>query len=450
MTRLKIRVRLTLWYGLLMTVTLAGLGVATWLLMARSMLDRVDANLDFEFHEAAERLAQGRLLTIAAELPSAFHEVYHLRVIDRDGRIVTESPTLAGIPATTASTPALAGGPSTHASVTLGALGDCRLVSGPADQNIIQIATSLKPYQRELSELTGILWTILPGGLVVGSIGGYWLAGRALAPVSRMILAARRISAANLSDRLPAAPPGRRDELGLLAETLNAMLDRIDLAFQSVRRFTANAAHELRTPLATIRTEAEVALAGSRSADLDAETLRSIVEEADRLAQLSERLLILSRADAGTAIRRESVRLDAIIRESAAVHSQRSRMTGQESLPPIVVEGDPHLLRVVFDNLLENAEKAGDVIRLKARIEGHSAIVEVIDNGIGIPDEALPRIFERFFRADPSRSRRTGGSGLGLSIVQAVVERHGGKVEVDSVSGLGSTFRIILPTSNSS
>lgn len=447
MNGLSIRLRLTVWHGLLMGLTIAGLGIAAWFLMARSLLDRIDASLDFEFHEAAERLAQGRPATDPAEFPSAFHQIYHLRVLDDDGRTTSESPSMVGIaPISTLPTPDSPNGPSSHVSVKLGPLGECRVVTGRSDRGVVQIATSLESYRRELAELTSVLWTILPAGLAVATIGGYWLAGRALSPVSRMTEAAQRISAANLGERIETS--GRIDELGRLAETLNAMLDRIDQSFRSVRQFTADAAHELKTPLATIRTEAEVALAGSRSPESILETFESIVEEADRLARLSDRLLILSRGDAGTAIQRGPVPLDEVLRESAASHSRGLPIAGLDALPKITVEGDRPLLRVVFDNLLDNAEQAGGSTFLEARIEGGSAIVEVADTGAGIPAEALPRIFDRFYRVDPSRSRRTGGNGLGLSIVKAVIERHGGVVEVRSTPGVGTTFRVVLPTNN--
>ncbi|MFO0959466.1 MAG: ATP-binding protein [Isosphaeraceae bacterium] len=448
MNRFSIRLRLTAWYAVLMAPTIAGLGLVAWLLMARSLRDRIDSNLDFEFHEAAERLASGLPASDPAEAPSAFHEVYHLLILDSEGRVVSRSPALEGIKPID---PGLSPGHDTegrlsHQTAMLGPLGECRIVSGVAERRVVQIITSLASYRRGLAELGGILWTILPAGMAAATVGGYWLTGRALAPVGRMTEAARRISAANLAGRI--STTGRPDELGLLAGTLNEMLDRIDLGFRAVRRFTADAAHELKTPLATIRTEVEVALAGPRSPASDAETFKSVVEEADRLARLVDRLLILSKEDAGTAIRSDPIRLDSILRESASGRPRGPSVGGLEALPPIGVEGDPVLLRLAFDNLLDNAEKAtavGGSIALKARIERGAAVVEVVDTGIGIPPAELPRIFDRFYRVDPSRSRRTGGTGLGLSIVKSVVERHGGSVGASSVEGSGSTFRVELP-----
>lgn len=453
MTPASIRIRLTTWYGTLLVMTIAGLGIAVYMLMAQSLMKRVDAMLDFEFEEAAERLTAGQPAEGLTNAPAAFHEAFLLRIMTPDGQTLAQSPSLNGqpIPVPGLGTVEKA---SSHLSAKLGALGSCRVVTGAigsdAEHRIVQIATSLASYEGELAELRVVLWTILPAGLVVATVGGYWLAGRALAPVERMTEAAQRISAANLGERIEVTNAG--DELGQLGETLNAMLDRIDHAFVATCRFTADAAHELKTPLASIRAEAEVALLAPRSTDEYEETLRSIVEETERLARLADRLLLLSREDADASLPRRLIRLDEALRaatDHAAEAAAHARILLQvEDLPHVEVEGDHELLRQVFDNLLENAVKytpAGGVVTVRGRCIDHRAIVEVSDTGVGIPDEALPRVFDRFFRVDTSRSRRTGGTGLGLSIAKAVIERHGGTTEATSTLGQGSTFRVLLP-----
>ena len=448
-----IRVRLTAWYGGVLMLTLIGLGIAVYMLMERALLVRVDAMLDFEFEEAAERLAEGDTAVELTDAPTAFHEAYLLRIGGPDGRPLAQSPSLVGL---AIPVPRVGGPiePSSHGSVTLGGLGPCRVVGGEirvgGRRQLLQIATMLEVYRGELADLRGVLWTILPGGLLAATAGGYWLAGRSLAPVQRMTEAARRISAVNLGDRIVLANP--RDELGRLGSTLNAMLDRIDRAFAATLRFTADAAHELRTPLASIRTEAEVALLARRSPEDYQETLRSVVEEAERLARLADRLLLLSLEDSGPSLERRSVRLDLAARDAARDASEASRRAGLtlqiEPMPALEVEGDPDLLRQVLDNLLDNAVKStgdGGTVTVRGHRDGHLAIVEVIDTGVGIPEEALPRIFDRFYRVDPSRSRRSGGTGLGLSIARAVIERHGGTIDAASAVGRGSTFRAVLP-----
>ncbi|WP_165064960.1 heavy metal sensor histidine kinase [Paludisphaera rhizosphaerae] len=449
MPRASLRVRLTAWNAALVMATIAGLGLALYMLLAQALLRRIDGMLDFEFQEAAERLVHGKPTEILEGSPAAFHEVYLLRILDQGGRIEVESPGLAG---QTLPPPQLgaAEGALNHSDARIDHIGESRVVTGSTHGRIVQIATPLRSYERDLIALRGVLWTILPAGLVLSTLGGYWLAGRALAPVGRMTAAAQRISAANLGERIEVAHEG--DELGRLATTLNDMLDRIDQAFVAARRFTADAAHELKTPLASLRAEAEVALILPRSPEDYREALRSVVEEAERLSRLAERLLLLSGDDAGVELPRRSFRLDEIVREAVDKASQTAADLGvslrMEELPEAIVAGDSDLLRQVFDNLIENALKytpAGGAVTIRGHNDDSRAVFEVSDTGVGIPADSLPRVFDRFYRVDASRSRRTGGTGLGLSIVRAVVERHGGSVETESTPGEGSTFQVVLP-----
>lgn len=453
-----IRARLTAWYGVVLMVTLVGLGVAVYALMERSLLERVDAMLDFELDEAAERLASGRDAGDPTGMPAAFHEAYTLSVRDSAGRVVEESRSPFG----RALREATAGLASGRATVRLGTPGAFRLsaraVGEGGSRRIVQIATSLDAHEQELADLRGVLFTILPAGLLAATLGGYILAGWTLAPVGRMADSARRISAANLGERVRPSDP--RDELGRLGSTLNDMLDRIDRAFAATRQFTGDAAHELKTPVASIRTEAEVALLSRRPAEEYEATLRSIVEEAARLARLADRLLLLSREDLGAhdSLAYRPVRLDETVRAAAGDARDAGRRAGValrvEELPDVEVAADPDLFRQVFDNLLDNAIKytpRDGAVAVRGRVERDGAggagraVVEVVDTGIGIPADALPRIFDRFYRVDPSRSRKTGGNGLGLSIAKALVERHGGTIEASSRPGAGSTFRVLLP-----
>jgi heavy metal sensor kinase len=324
-------------------------------------------------------------------------------------------------------------------------------VGSGAERRLIQIATSLESYESELAELHSVLWMILPAGLIVATAGGYWLATRALSPVQRMTEAAQRISASNLSDRIDLLNVD--DELGRLGLTLNAMLDRICHAFAANRRFTADAAHELKTPLASIRAEAEVALLCTRTLSEYEATLRGIVEEVERLTRLTEQLLRLAREDSGATLSRQSTRLDVAVRAAVNNATLAASDAGVAlhlgELARAEVNCDQDLLRQVFDILLDNAVKytpAGGAVTLSARCHAGHVIVEVADTGVGIPDEELARVFDRFYRVDSSRSRRTGGTGLGLSIAKAMIERHGGTTDATSKPGLGSTFRVVLPT----
>ncbi len=448
--RAGLRVRLTAWYGLVLLVTLVALGAAVHWIAARALIGRVDAMLDFEFKEAAERLGPQTDAVDLGEEPATFHETYLIRVLDDSGRVLARSRRLGGVAWPGPVVPDARG----YENVPLGGLGAFRVLSdrvhvGRASR-WVQIATSLEATEADLADFRRALWMILPGGLLATSIGGYWLAGRSLAPVGRMTESAHRISAENLSERLAVDNPG--DELGRLAATLNAMLDRIDRGFDAMKRFTADAAHELRTPVASLRAEAEVALLGTRSEEEYQDVLRSIVEEAARLSTLLDRLLLLSREDAGVALARSRFRVDELAEEAVSGildHAARAGLSVHLGpLPEVEIDGDALLLRQAFDNLLENAVKynrAGGMVSVQGAIHHEHVIIEVGDNGVGIPEGALSRVFDRFFRADASRSRRTGGTGLGLSIARAVVERHGGRISAESEPGVGSKFRVALP-----
>jgi heavy metal sensor kinase len=319
---------------------------------------------------------------------------------------------------------------------------------------VVQIATPLEQYHGELARLGRVLWTILPIGLLVSVVGGYYSASRALAPVDRLAAAAKRISATNLDERL--ALENSNDELGRLAATLNSMLDRIERAFDANAQFTADAAHELRSPVASIHTEIEVALVTARSAEDLERALRTVLEETKRMARVIDSLLLLAREDACAPIRGEPLGMASLVVSVIEQSMPEARSAGVrllvESMPDLSVLGDRELLSLAIGNLVSNAVKftaRGGRVLIRGERIGGEAIVEVRDTGIGINEGDLPHLFDRFFRVDRARSRSSGGSGLGLSIVRSIVERHGGSIEVLSTFGVGSTFRLRLPLSGS-
>jgi heavy metal sensor kinase len=451
---LSVRVRLTLWYGGVLAVILLALGGAVYLMLGHALLGRIDDLLDREFHEVEERLEEGAAVETLACGCHDHHGHSALRVRDARGQVLAESRELSG-----ADLPWPAdrdgGGQPTYHFGTAPAGGRYRVKSGKlaSDQGElwVQVAAPLDGYDHELAELRAVLLTLLPAGLLLAVAGGYWLAGRALAPVQRMTETARRISAQNLRERIPSA--NREDELGRLAETLNSMIGRLERSFDAMRQFTADASHELRTPLTAMRTEVEIALRNARTPDDYQQVLASVLEEVERIAKLADSLLLLSREDAGAAPAvRRPVRLDDLVREVAghakAVAEQAGVALTVGELPVATVDGDPDRLRQVFFNLFDNAVKynrAGGTVTVRGHRAGRHVAIEVRDTGVGIPADELPRVFDRFYRVDKSRSRRMGGAGLGLSIVKALVEGHGGRVEVESTPGEGSTFRVVLP-----
>ena len=289
--------------------------------------------------------------------------------------------------------------------------------------------------------------------IAASALVGHWTAGRALSPVLAITNAARAIDAPDLSRRI-AVPPSR-DELRYLAETLNGMLARIETAFRRTTELTANASHELRTPLAVIRATAEVALMRAPGTDSDRAALREILREAERNTALLEDLLRLARADAGNASLHfgpvdfgETVRVTCARCEPLAA-AQGVSLRLKPASGPLSVSGDAaHLKRLVLI-LLDNALKytpAGGIVEVIVDDDPSGyATCEVRDTGIGISEADLPHIFDRFFRSDRARTREQSGAGLGLAIAEWIARVHHSRIEVESVFGVGSAFRVSFP-----
>jgi two-component system heavy metal sensor histidine kinase CusS len=382
------------------------------------------------------------------------HEGFDFQVTDKRGERVFSNPRLGKYRLPVPAIETASDQPGLHTQQLAG-LGWYRIVSrkvtGPEGPVLVQVARSLDGFDHELSELLAVLVTL--GPLVVGLAltGGYLLARRVLAPVEQIATAANQIDARRLGERIDVPKPD--DELGKLAGTLNVMFDRLERSFKEMQRFTADASHELRTPIAVIRAEAEVALSKPLADPEKQELLGSILEECHRLTWITDQLLTLSREDAGIAQNpREFVDLSRLAAEAAdtmrplaeAKELQlRTVFTGQS-----FVHGDPVRLRHVIYNLLDNAIKytaEGGSVELAVTQSNGSVRLHVSDTGIGIAEEHLPHVFERFYRADKARSRAAGGTGLGLSIVQSIVAAHGGNVEVTSAPGEGTRFVVEIP-----
>jgi signal transduction histidine kinase len=288
--------------------------------------------------------------------------------------------------------------------------------------------------------------------LVVGAIGGYVISGMMLKPIDRVSSLAARISHTNLKERINHQGP--QDEVKRLADTFDDMLQRLDSAFQSQKRFLQDASHELKTPIATAQTNIEV-LEMDESADLSdyKRTTEVVKRSLDRLNTLSEGLLLLSQGSQPQNTRAE-IDLTSLVNE-VVTEAQPAATSAGVSLETadipqnLKVKGDAIGIKQVVSNLVDNAIKYNRTegkVQISARAEGPSAIVEVRDTGIGIAASDQQHVFDRFYRVDKSRSRSQGGSGLGLAIVKKIVEEHGGTVSVESSPGQGSTFRVSLPT----
>ena len=448
-----VRTRLTLWYVAVLSAVLAVYIASTLLFMRVSLHRQLDEGLRGEFGYLADRLTSGRdgTVSVAGQAengdPGSLAEVW-----SPGGELVYRSPRLGsqvlGRPASM--TPAS----GSINNLTLGNGTPLRVLTQPhvigGRDVVIRVGVSEEYLHHQWRELlTGIAFG-LPAAILIAGFAGDWLARRALRPLERMASHAEKLTADNLGERLPVENPD--DELGHLARAYNLSLARIEASFAQLRRFTADASHELRTPLTAIRAVGEVALQDRRDADHYRDAIGSMLEEVDRLSHLVGSLLVLSRADTGVALRRQGTGLLDLTRESAALLEILADEKGQR----IEVRGDPSvradvdrlILRQALINLIDNAIKysprGGSIgIDVRRDPDGRS-VIEVSDEGPGIPETHRSQVFERFYRVDKARSRDEGGAGLGLSIALWAVKAHGGEIEVSSEEGNGSTFRVVL------
>jgi heavy metal sensor kinase len=385
------------------------------------------------------------------------HSEYDFQVTTKDGHLLFASARLAE-PESPITLPGTSKGGSAE-SMSVRGLGDLRVARrvypGPNGDVTVQACTSLDPLTTQMRSLATTLATVGLFTIAIGLAGGYLLARKALAPVGQMARTAQRITGARLDERLVVA--NANDELGRLASTVNTMIDRLRDAIEDTRRFTADAAHELRTPLAVIQTEAEVALRGAHTPEEFRKAIQVTLNESRRLGRLADQLLILCRQDAGLlAPSWEEVQLDALVAD--VVEQLRSlaqdrgiRLVQPTMSEPCMVRGDDIQLSRVFYNVLENAIKyapANSEVSVSVTHAGDQVTVTVKDLGPGIPEANIPRVFDRFYRADASRSRNglPGGAGLGLAISKAIVDAHHGSITLENLTDGGTKVVIVLPS----
>jgi two-component system OmpR family sensor kinase len=475
-----LRARLTLWYSVVLALLLLLFSLTSYFLFSRAANHRTDADL--------AELANSFLVTFQDELkdpdkPGGLQAAarqamleHHVRgdvvlLVDAAGKIAASSTDLipSAAPANSIASRAVASsGFQSFVAEASQSERSYRSISGEkggfrayatrfsADGQSwsLVILRSLHAQQEMLEQIRVAFTWLIPLGVLLAGCGGYFLARRSLAPVAAMGQQAQLIGAANLHERLEVR--NANDELGRLARTFNELLDRLDRSFERQRRFISDASHELRTPVSILRGEAEVALSQlSRAPEEYRESLTVLHEEAQRLAHIVEDLFTLTRADAGEyRLAQSDFYLDELaadcVRATRALAQAKSITLAAVTPEEMPLRGDEDLLRRMILNLLDNAIKYtpdGGRIRLKIGREEGSAVLDVVDDGIGIPPEALPHVFKRFFRVDGSRSRErgAGGAGLGLAIVKSICDAHGARLEVSSTPGQGSRFRVRQP-----
>ena len=465
MPALSIRARLTLWYSALLTVSMLILAGAAYALLWYGSIQDMDDALQ-GVARALERQAPRRENPfVPADVDALFRRFFGFSPWDRfverrdlAGPAVPPRPGTASgtLPLSAEARRNAAAGRETYETVEGLAEYPVRiltkpLVAGGRVRNVIRVGMSQENLYATRRRFLWVITAVLPLGLLLAAGGGWALARRALAPVERMAEAARRISAERLAERLEHSGTG--DELDRLSHVLNAMLERLDLSFRQVRQFSADASHELQTPLTILQGELEVALRTPRSPQAYRESIASALQEIERLATLVEGLLLLARADAGV-LRLDLKPIDAaqllaeVYERMQIVAQRRSVALDLDDLEPHLVLGDGERLRRVLLNLVDNAIKytpAGGRVALSLQRLNDRACLSVRDTGIGLSEAEREQVFQRFYRAGAARDHGAQGSGLGLCIAMSIVEAHGGSLEVTSRVGEGSTFRVCLP-----
>jgi heavy metal sensor kinase len=315
---------------------------------------------------------------------------------------------------------------------------------------VLIVGRSTGEIDEVLDRFRDVLLIAVATTIVMAGGGGLFLADRAFKPVEHITETAQEIEEGDLSRRVEVRSD---DEMGRLASTLNQMIERLEKAFNRQRQFTADASHELRTPLAVIEAESTLALRKERTQEDYQKSLDLIYQETSYMTATLDKLLMLARADAGKEqVSFETVNLKDLLSDVASdveILCREKDLNFQlGQLDNLIITGDPIKLKQLFLNLLDNALRytpASGTVSLSLTKEGRSAVVAVSDTGIGIPEEHIPQIFERFYRVDKARSRSEKGSGLGLSICKYIVEVHSGSITVESEVGKGSTFSVYLP-----
>ena len=463
--RLSLRARLLLVVLALATVGLVAADLATYSSLSSFLLDRTESSLDQIAHVISRPGGDG------APRIAPPGTVVQVRSLDGATVVATVArPALPGYAAPAPDLPATIDppkntpGPEAVSYFTVGSAGDggryrVRASIQDGASGMLVVASSLEDVDSTLHRL--LLIEALVTIVVIGGIAGLglWVVRLGLRPLGEIENTASAIAAGDLSQRVERAE--ERTEVGRLGLSLNAMLSQIESAFRAqeaserkLRRFVADASHELRTPLAAVRAYAELYDRGAaeRPADLE-RSMRGISRESERMSVLVDDLLLLARLDDGRPLERVPVALDEVVAEAVeTAHAVEPTRPIDLTAEPVAVIGDRVRLRQIVDNLLANVRAytpadSGVSVTL-SRVNG-SAEIAVKDSGPGIDAEHLAHVFERFYRADASRARASGGVGLGLAIVAAVAEAHGGTVSASSEPGHGATFRIALPLADS-
>lgn len=463
--RLSFKSRLSLWHTTTVAAILGGAAVAGHWALGRTVVGQVDAALvALAETEAAALQADPQHVRVHEVAPGSAPPSFvrldrFVQIIDRSGQVLARSANLgsARLPVPSPMLARLRAGEIVFETFDSFGEEPIRLVALPIDvgpgRYAVQVAGSLDDADAVLDSARWLFLGLSVSVLAAVALTSARFARGALRPIDEIVARARQIGESNLSERLP--HPGSRDELGRLVETLNEMLVRIERGVESQRRFTADASHELRSPLSRLRAELEVTLRRPRDTTEYEEALRSCLEEVERLSQLTEELLTLAHLDAEAPAPRAASPVplariveDALRRLKAQADLHAVALVLESTPAALVVKANPVAVTLALTNVLDNAVKfspAGARVRVGVSADGPEAVIAVSDNGPGVAADELPRLFDRFHRGSAARAGETPGFGLGLAISQTAIERQGGRLEARTSPDGGATFSIHLP-----
>jgi heavy metal sensor kinase len=456
-----IQFRLILWYSGMVIAVLLAFGYYTYV----GVRSQLYSNLEHTLTRRAQQISANVLPHVAgnpADMAAQIRAVYSpeannrfIRITNADHGIIYVSSNPqdgrfnpANIPPAEANAPAMRMEPLSYND-------DMLITTTRAEVDktayLIEMGAPTEEIDQTLHGLVLTLLWGLPVIILMVSAGGYVLVKRALQPVENISATAQKITFGNLSNRVPIATTG--DAIEHLSITLNKMLDRLENAYDQASRFSADASHELRTPLTIMRGELESLTHAQEMPEPLQERVGSVLEETERLSRITENLFAISRLDAGVGrakpITFYLIDLVKSTTDQMLLLAEVKAITlCIEAKNAVKVTADESRLKQVIVNLVDNAIKytpSGGKVSIVISESHHKAYLSVTDTGIGIPAEALPHIFERFYRADKARSRDDGGAGLGLSIVRSIVQAHGGTIEVESAEGKGTIFKVTMP-----
>jgi two-component system, OmpR family, sensor kinase len=461
-----IRSRLTAWYVTLLAIILILFSVLLNYFLAKRLHESVDNSLTVSATVVATSVTMRLSNSPLPGLNQLFEQFINqgnlnkfYRIYDGSGNVGSRSKNISAsqFPLSQTAYAEALEGRNSYETFKVGAQQPIRVITMPILLggkllNLVQVGTSLEAVQETLRNLKIFLFTAVPSVLILAAFFARFMARKALKPISRIIDTAREIGQGQeLSKRIPVQKI--KDELGQLALTFNEMMNRLENSFAQMRQFSSDASHELRTPLTVLKGQNELVLSKQRKLEEYQEVISSNLEEINYMSKVLEDLFVLSKSDENQVnLDCKPVDLRALVEEvckhAEVLAEEKNMKIVIAFLEPAEVKGVEVRLRQMVWNVLQNGIKytqRGGELKISLQNEGEFVLLSIQDSGIGIPEEDLPLIFNRFYRVDKARTRDEGGSGLGLSICKQIAEAHKGKIEVESKLGVGTRFKIRLP-----